>query len=76
MTPADLRAAIEATLGEVPCPAVDVTYTVAVRDALRARLPSFPAVPAAVLDVYFTTTTFTVSATVGTASARMDIPLV
>lgn len=73
VTPAELHAAIEATLGEVPCPAVDVVYCVAVRDALRARLPS------ATLDVYFTTTAFTVSATSGDTSgdvsARMTIPL-
>lgn len=73
MTHAALHTAIEATLGEVPCPAVDVAYCMAVRDALRARIPT------ATLDVYFTTTAFTVSATSGDtsdgASARMVIPL-
>ena len=69
MTPADLHAAIEATLGEVPCPAVDIAYTIAVRDALRARLPG------ATLDVYFKPLELVVLAVLGGAQARMVIPL-
>ena len=41
MTPAQLRAEIEAVLGEVdyPGPAALLPYAAAVRDALRVRLP-------------------------------------
>lgn len=70
MTDADLRTAIEATLGSVPyTPPLSVAYTEAVKDDLAKRTPG------ATLDVYFTPSRFQVEARLGDARSIYSLNL-